>query len=152
MPKISRDCASRSAWCCVVLMLFLGGVQPIIASNETIVVKLSNGKNGKPLAHFRVYIVFGDPKAQDLLNLKTDHEGEVRFEVGDAKTFQVRPVGAVACGEQPIGAPYRDYSIDDVLKQGIVTQNSCGRFSPGPIRGQITYLVRPASWSELFRN
>jgi hypothetical protein len=38
------------------------------------------------------------------------------------------------------------------VSSGIVTVNNCGRFSPEPIRGRLTYLVRPASWMELFRN
>jgi hypothetical protein len=99
-----------------------------------------------------VYIVLGDPKHQHLLDLRTDRDGDVRFDPSEEKTFQARPIGEVACGEQPIGAPDRDYSVDKILSRGIVTANDCGHLSPEPIRGRLTYLVRTATWMELFRN
>jgi hypothetical protein len=123
-----------------------------VASAQTVAVRLLNGKNGKPLEHYRVYVILGDPRAQHSLDLKTDREGEVQFDPGEAKTFQVRPIGTVACGEQRIGAPDRDYSVDEVLKEGVVTKNDCGSFYPEPTRGRLIFLARPATWLELFRN
>jgi hypothetical protein len=64
----------------------------------------------------------------------------------------LRPVGTVPCDEQLAGAPNRDFSVADVLKHGVVTENSCGQFAPEPIRGQLTYLVRNAPGLELFKN
>lgn len=122
------------------------------ASPQAITVRLLNGKPGKPQSKIRVYIVLGDPKHQHLLDLKTDSDGIVRFDPSQEKTFQVRAVGEVTCGEQPVGAPDCDYSVDTVVSSGIVTLNNCGRVSPEPIRGRLIYLVRPATWMELFRN
>ncbi len=119
---------------------------------EPIVVKLLNGKSGKPCHKVRVYIVFGDPRNQHTLDLTTDREGEVRFEASEERTFQVRPIGEVPCDEQSVGASNRDYSVDDVLKKGTVTKNDCGHLAPEPIRGRLIYLVRPGTWLELFRN
>lgn len=131
---------------CAVCMLTSGALaQPII-------VKIMSGKNRKPQQHIRVYVVLGDSKAGHTLDLKTDREGAIQFEVGDIKTFQVRPVGEVACGEQPIGSPTRDYSVEETVRSGIVTANDCGHLAPEPIRGQLTYLVRSASFGELFHN
>ena len=123
-----------------------------IASAQTIVVRVVNGKNRKPLAHYRVYIVLGNPHGQQSLDLMSDREGRVQFDSGGVTTFQVRPVGTVPCGEQRIGAPNRDYSVAEVLAHGIVTRNDCGDFSPEPVRGQFVYLARSATWLELFRN
>jgi hypothetical protein len=111
-----------------------------------------NGKNRKPLAHYRVYIVLGDPHDQHSLDLMSDREGKVQFDAGGVTTFQVRPVGTVTCGEQRIGAPTRDYSVAEVSAHGIVTRNDCGDFNPEPVRGQLVYLARSATWLELFRN
>jgi len=121
-------------------------------SAQTVVVKLQDGHNRKAKAHIPVHIILGDPRAQHSLDLKTDAEGKLHFNADGATTFQVRPVGVVACGEQPIGAPTRNYSVTDVLTHGVVTKNECGDFRPEPVRGQIIYLVRSATWSELFRN
>jgi hypothetical protein len=123
-----------------------------VAFAQSIAVRLLNGKTGKPLSKVRVYIILGDPKHQHAFDLKTDRDGNVRFDPSEEKTFQVRPIGEVACGEQPIGAPDRDYSVDEVVQSGLVTANDCGHLAPEPIRGQLTYLVRPATWTELFRN
>jgi hypothetical protein len=64
----------------------------------------------------------------------------------------VHPVGLVGCGEQPKGAPYRKYSIVEILQAGLVTPNDCGRQEAEPIRGKLIYFARPASWWELFKN
>ena len=119
---------------------------------QPITVRLLDGKTGKPKSKFRVYIVLGDPKLQHTLDLKSDRQGYVRFEAGTQKTFQVRAVGTVSCGEQAIGVPPRDYSVDEVFRSGLVTANYCGHLVPEASRGQLTYMVRDATMSELFRN
>ena len=119
---------------------------------QPIAVRLLDGKTGKPKSKFRVYIVLRDPKLEHTLDLRSDREGYVRFEAGTEKTFQVRAVGTVPCGEQPIGAPPRDYSVDEVLRSGLVTANYCGHLVPEKFRGQLTYMVRSATMTELFHN
>jgi hypothetical protein len=156
-PRSTRDSdypfnmTLKRLWLVSLCMILIVGFCNA-ASAQTVVVKLLDGHNRKPKAHFRVYIVLGVPRAQHSLDLKTDREGEVHFDASGLATFQVRPVGVVACGEQPIGTRTRDYSVADVLAHGIVTKNECGDFHPEPLRGQIIYLVRSATWSELFRN
>jgi hypothetical protein len=118
----------------------------------TMVVQFINGRSGKPMAKLRVYVGFDDLKARKPLDLTTDLQGKVEFETDGAKTFQVHPVGLVACGEQPKGAPYRDYSIAEILRAGLVTRNDCGRAKAEPLRGRLLYFARAASWWELFKN
>lgn len=135
----------------VLLSLLLGAsVQESCA--QPIIVNLVNGRNGKGLAKVRVYIVLGEPKSQHVLNLITDRDGTVSFEATDNKTFEVRPVGEIACGEQPIGTPARDYLINAVLSKGMVTNNDCGTRTVVPKPGRFTYFVRPATWWDLFKN
>jgi len=135
---------------CIALLLACAICDAVPA--QQITVMLLNGKNGKPQSKVRVYIVLGNPKHQHRLDLRTDRDGDVRFDPSEEKTFQVRPIGEVACGEQPIGAAYRDYSVYEVVSRGGVTANDCGHLSPEPIPGRLTYLVQPATWGELFRN
>jgi hypothetical protein len=99
--------------------ILLGCALCDIASAQPITVRILNGRTGKPRSKVRVYIVLGDPKQQHLLDLRTDRIGDVRFDSGDAKTFQVRPIREVACGEQPVGAPDRDYSVETVVSRGL---------------------------------
>ncbi len=123
-----------------------------IALGQSIVVRVVNGHNGKPLANVRVYVGFDDSKGRQPLGLTTNALGEVQFEANGAKTIQVHPVGEVTCGEQPIGASYRDYSIEEILKEGLLTKNDCGHLNAEPLRGKLLYFVRPAKWWELFKN
>lgn len=132
-----------------VLLLTSGAVA---WGQSTVVIQFINGKNGKPIAHAKVYIGFDDLKGQKALTLTTDDRGEVNFKTGRAKTFQVHPVALVACGEQPKGAPYRDYSIAKILGAGLVTRNSCDHKKAEPVRGRLIYFARHASWWELFKN
>lgn len=118
----------------------------------TVVVQFMNGRSGKPMVKVKVYIGIDDAKERKTLDLTTDLQGRVEFEIEEAKTFQVHPVGLVACGEQPKGSRYRDYSIAEILRAGLVTRNDCGRANAEPLRGRLLYFARPASWWELFKN
>lgn len=133
-----------------VLLAFFPG---IIANSQTISVQLLNGQNGKPIKKgIRIWAYFNNDAGRHILDLHTDREGQVQFDVNGAKTFQVSPVGYVPCGEQPIGSSARDYAVAEVLRTGLLTANDCGRLSTEPIRGRLSYFVKPASWWELFKN
>jgi hypothetical protein len=122
-----------------------------IALAQSVVVQILNGRNGKPIPKVRVWVNFDDQKSRQPLDLKTDRQGEVQFETNGAKTFQVSPVGEIPCREQQFIAPI-DYSIEEILKTGIVTRNDCGHSNPEPSRGRLKYIARPATWWELFKN
>jgi hypothetical protein len=134
------------------LAFIVGCVLCSAAYAQSISVRLLDGKTGKPKSKFRVYIVLGNPKLQHTLDLSSDQHGYVRFNSGTEKTFQVRAVGVVTCGEQPLGVPLRDYSVDEVFRNGLVTVNDCGHLVPEAIRRQLTFLVRNATMTDLFRN
>ena len=119
---------------------------------QTVVVKLINGRSGKPIAKVRVYIGFDDLHSRRPLDLTTNREGEIQFDTNGSTTLQVSPVGTVSCGEQRTGMPLRDYSILRILKTGLVTENDCGRSDAEPLRGRLSYFVRPATGWELFNN
>jgi hypothetical protein len=131
------------------LVLVSGG---FAQGQSAVVVQLINGRSGKPIAKIKVYIGFDDFKKQKSLELTTDSQGEVKFNTEGPKKFQVHPVALVACGAQPKGAPYRNYSISDVLQTGLVTPNGCGHEKAEPISRRLIYFARPASWWELFKN
>jgi hypothetical protein len=135
----------------ILLLALVVGIFNGIALAQTVVVQILNGRNGKPIPKVRVWVGFDDQKSKEPLDLKTDRQGEVQFDTNGAKTFQVSPVGEIACREQQFTAPI-DYSIEDILKTGIVTRNDCGHSKPKPSRGRLIYVVRPATWWELFKN
>jgi hypothetical protein len=57
--------------------------------------------------------------------------------------------GEVACGEQPIGAPDRDYSVDRVLSRGIATANDRRETNTRPARTSLIAGIRSIDMSIL---
>jgi hypothetical protein len=142
----------RGVWYLILLVLASVILPCARASGQPIAVQLLNGKTRKPLKGYRVYILLGDPRAQNRLDLKTDHEGKVHFEASSENTFQVRPVGTVACTKPTAASEDINFNVAEVIAHGVVTPNECGSFDPEPMRGQVTFLTRSASGMDLFRN
>jgi hypothetical protein len=139
-------------WCLTLLLSAAVILPSAIASGQPVAVQLLNGKTRKPLKGYRVYILLGDPRAQNRLHLKTDRDGKIRFEAGSEDTFQVRPVGTVVCTKPASSPTDINFSVAEVIAHGVVTPNDCGSFNPEPLRGQVTFLTRSASGMDLFRN
>lgn len=142
----------RAAWYFTLLALATLILPSAIASGQPVAVQLLNGKTRKPLKGYRVYILLGDPRAQHRLDLKTDHDGRVHFDTSAEDTFQVRPVGTIACTKPATSPSDINFSVAEVIAHGVVTPNDCGSFDPEPLRGQVTFLTRSASGIDLFRN
>jgi hypothetical protein len=43
------------------------------------------------------------------------------------------------------------YSVDEILRSGIATDNICGKFRTEPKRGELVFYVRPPHWWESLR-
>jgi hypothetical protein len=138
-------------WLALLTVLAMVGLSAA-ADGQTIVIQLFNGKTRKPLSGYRVYVLLGDPRSQHTLDLKTDRDGKAQFDSAGESTFQVRPVGTVACVDPKTATGAPDFHVPEVLAHGVVTRNDCSNFNPEPMRGQVTYLAHPGSWLELFRN
>ena len=96
----------------LLLTLFVSGT----ANAQSLKVQLLNGRTGKPITKGRrIWVYFSNSAGRQILDLHTDSQGVIQFETSGAKTFQVSPVGYIPCGEQPVGAPARDYPIDQIL-------------------------------------
>jgi hypothetical protein len=142
----------RAMWHLTLLMLATMILPSAVASGQPVAVQLLNEKNRKPLKGYRVYVLLGDPRAQHMLDLKTDHDGKVRFDTSGEATFQVRPIGTIACTKPATSPPDINFSVAEVIAHGVVTPNNCGSFDPEPLRGQVTFLTRSAPGLDLFRN
>jgi hypothetical protein len=135
-----------------VIILAACGLGSVVAA-QSVTVQFVNGKNGKPVGNGkRIYVAFQNGPIRTILNLHTDNEGAVQFDVEGAKTFRVAPIGYVTCGEQAVDAPLKDYSVDDVVNDGLVTRNNCGTFDSQPQPGRMLYFVKKESPSESFKN
>ncbi len=149
------DLLSRK--CCRALgpALILMAASSLAAQSVT--VQVLNGKNGKPVGPGkRVYVAFQGTVTRNILNLHTDDQGKVEFDVEGAKTFRVVPTEYATCGEQAFDAPLKDYSVDEVLNDGLVTRNLCESnngvaFDDRPQPGKLLYFVKRETW-ESYKN
>jgi hypothetical protein len=119
-----------------------------VAPAQSITLQLLNGKNGKPITKVKVYISFSGDQARKAIELATDHRGEVQFDAGASKTFQVHQVGYATCDEQPVGSQPRAYLVDKVLETGQVSANDCGSTRLQPEPGRLVFFVRHGTWGE----
>lgn len=175
MPAVNRErvhlVTRPGLFVLVDLLLFA-----TILHAQTINIRLVNGRSGTPVSH--TCIDLGADHMNHMLAIPTDQDGIARFQMPDnqaegqlgkrsiecgdwgfadpvlrhADTFSIH-VGFVLCQ-----SPKSDYSwlermtfsTSEVVQQGVVTPNSCGK-SIAPRRpGEVTIFVRPLNfWEKL---
>lgn len=142
---------------------------------QTIQIKLVNGRNGSPFAGTCVNVWVGNER-KDALAIPTDKNGIARLTLtgNDSEVdlhniwkgcgaFGIKdPVvkfdsslrvnaGYVLCQSQVPDYSWlatSNFSVDQVIRLGIVTPNSCGRITASPKPGDLTIFVRPLNWWE----
>lgn len=165
--------SSRQALCCLLLIAAsLGG-----AHAQSIRIKLVNGRNGRPVAgkHVNVWVgkerkwAMAIPTDKDGVAslVLTDKEGDVNVPRvdGDGSHVVVNPVVKYD-DDLRINVPYvlcqpgtpdyswlaiRHFSTKQVVDQGIVTPNACGKATVIQTPGEVIIFVRPLSWWEEFK-
>ena len=147
------------------------------AHAQSIRIKLVNGRTGRPMTgtHANVWVgkerkwaivIPTDKDGVASLGL-TDKEAEVNVPRvdGDGSHVVINPVvkydddlginaPSVLC--QPGTPDYswlaiRHISTKQVLGQGIVTPNACGKATASQTPGEVVIFVRPLSWWEKFK-
>jgi hypothetical protein len=160
----------------IVLFLFLVlGASGKTLSSQTIKIKLVDGRSGRPLANTCVNAGVGT-EGKEAMAIPTDEQGVARLYLTDkdaevntqSRTKScgdfgvVHPVvkyadairivtGYVVC--QPHAPDYSwlatmEFSTKQIVQQGVVTANACGKATASPELGQLTIFVRPLSWWE----
>jgi len=159
-----------------LLLLTFSSVFTLLSA-QTIEVRLIDGRNGHPIANSCVNVWVGDQQ-KDALAIPTDKNGvarlrltEIDAEINTQNRWKqcgefgvINPVvrfensvrinaGYVLC--QPQGTDYswlalKNFPTKQILAEGVVTPNACGKHT-GP-RGprQVIVFVRPLSfWEKL---
>lgn len=147
------------------------------AHAQSIRIKLVNGRNGHPIARTHVNVWVGKERKWAMV-IPTDKDGvaslvltEDEAEVnvprvdGYGSHVVINPVVKYD-GDLGINAPYvlcqpgtpdyswlaiRHISTKQVVGQGIVTPNSCGKATASQTPGEVIIFVRPLSWWEKFK-
>jgi hypothetical protein len=142
---------------------------------QIVTIKLVNGRNGHPMSSSYVNVWVGT-KRKEAMVIPTDKDGIARLRLTDNddevdlhmrkkyvrdnvvidpivkydEEFQVN-VGFVICYPH-----VRDYSwlstanisTKQLLQEGIVWPNSCGKATASPEPGELIIFVRPLTWWE----
>jgi hypothetical protein len=140
-----------------------------------VTIKLVNGRNGNPMSNSHVNVWVGT-KRKEAMVIPTDKDGIARLRLTDNDNEADLHIREKHIGDNVVIDPIvkydeyfrvnvpfvicyphvRDYSwlaITDIstkqlLQQGIVWPNSCGKATASPRPGELTIFVRPLTWWE----
>ncbi|HEV7220906.1 MAG TPA: hypothetical protein VGN39_18695 [Terriglobales bacterium] len=142
---------------------------------QMVTIKLVNGRNGNPMSNSHVNVWVGT-KRKEAMVIPTDKDGIARLRLTDNDNEADLHIREKHIGDNVVIDPIvkydeyfrvnvpfvicyphvRDYSwlaITDIstkqlLQQGIVWPNSCGKATASPRPGELTIFVRPLTWWE----
>ena len=173
-----HDCSRKTG----LLLLFalasctLGGLSaqqassPPVKPHQQIIVKIRNGKTGRPIWIASPYVFLGktDPQNFEDSYRRTKFWGDARVDVSatqprevrvwvdfierdcrygdDLKQFLVFDYAGKTLGNTEV------YDIDRVLSTGIVTRNLCSSKTQRPEPGVLTIYVIPETFKELWND
>jgi hypothetical protein len=123
-----------------------------VATPLTITVRLINGKNGKPIKDDTPNIRFAGENGIYGDNPATNSSGEVVVKV-HSPDIEVMPNLYADCRykhDSTAGIEVK-YSVEEILKTGIVTENVCGKRRLKPIPGVLILYARPRTLIEGIR-
>jgi len=158
-----------------VLMFLVFGCSGPTLGGQTIGIKLVNGRTGRPIANTCVNVWVGHER-KDAMAIPTDKNCIAWLRLtdkGDGININNRWKGCGLFGVidpvvkyddslrinagyalcQAHGSDYSwlaiaDFSMKQVVQQGIVTANTCGKATASPKPGEVTIFVRPLTWWE----
>jgi hypothetical protein len=120
------------------------------ASSNRIIIRLLNGRNGKPIRGENPNIWLGNPAKVPAS--QTDSMGEIALDIGDVRPREIRFRGNyfVDCrGKTQREVPQNiKYSLDEILTTGMVSENDCGKSRVTPTPGVLILYLRPRTFIE----
>ena len=136
----------------IVLSLSLF-IVPTALAQQQITIKALDARNGHPLTNVVIDVWFGERASGYPRQSRTGSDGTTLITVPDGeKTFVVAGEVIADCrGGNVAGKSFIDrnvYSVDEVLTAGIVGKNQCGKATAQPVRGTLTFFLRPLHWWE----
>jgi hypothetical protein len=120
---------------------------------KKVVLRIRNGKTGWPIWAELPNVWIGGAKSPLDPPPKTDWRGEIKLEAPADGPHEIRltPNWYIDCripSEVTAGRNLK-YSIDQILKDGVVSENLCGEPRAKPVPGVIILYVRPRTWKEI---
>jgi hypothetical protein len=142
----------------VALLLFLFPAFQCFAQQVTspsgvshrIIIRLLNGRNGKPIRDENPNIWLGN--AAIVTATQADSMGEIGLDIRGVRPREIRFRGNhyVDCrGKAQREIPQNiKYSLDEILSTGVVSENDCGKNRVSPTPGVLVLYLRPMTLIE----
>lgn len=163
---------TNAAYRRAVLFLFLVAAFQSHLGAQTIKIKIVNGRDGCPMQSKNTHVDVATGHMVQMLAIPTDDEGVASFRLTDDDANVNNGNGVVAVNPvmkysdsfrvhapfalcQPHGANYSwlaitTFSTKEVLDQGIVIGNTCGKTTAAPVPGEVIIFVRSLTfWEQL---
>ena len=134
-------------WIAAALMILLASA--CSAQESTIILRLLNGRTGKPITDrsFNVWLGSSGNVLHD-----TNSSGEIKLDVAKITppSIRVLPDHRFDCrSERDVTSGDRtEYSLDEILSKGVVGENLCGHAKSPPEPGVLIIFVRPRTFIE----
>jgi len=129
----------------------LGAASAQQPATQTITIRMLNGKSGKPLSNKNVTLIWSPEfRKETEVHLGKDGTGTVDIPAG-LELFDMIPGPKV--GKEPGRVPYFDcnplnirVAVSQVLKKGVVLENTCSKKTAVPRPGELVYWAKPLPW------
>jgi hypothetical protein len=138
---------SRVVIVCIIAIFLAIWVCPVAAGQVTI--KVVNGHNGKPLKGTTVGVWFGRKASPPPTQVTTTNDGNTFLPIPDSIETMViagQRVGDCRAGNRKSYIEGNVYRVQDILRTGVVAQNTCSNARNQPTPGVLVFYVRPLHW------
>ena len=117
-----------------------------------ITIRLLNGKTGKPVKNDTPSIWFDDAKSPIFPRMIADGEGVIEVNNSQFREMRIFPSENVDCRYKGVsfdGVIFPKYSLDEIVAQGVVAANVCGKQQTESQPGVLVLYVRPLTFGEV---
>jgi hypothetical protein len=132
---------------CVVLFAMLAAFFGPLLRAQDIRIQVVDGRNGQIISKERLNVWLG-PEVGNSILLRIDRNGVASLHL-DAKDMGLMSIEANNYFDcRPFGknAPRPTYSLTEIVKSGIATENICGKLTTEAKAGELVFFVRPLHW------
>lgn len=120
------------------------------ANAETIRIRVLDGRNGKAIRNERLNVWIG-AAAGRALALTPGADWSAELEVQEGSSIAIGSNLYVDCRPSRKGDPSPTYAVDEIMRRGVVTPNTCGKVHSDSKSGELLLFVRPPPLLEEMR-
>lgn len=121
--------------------------------SKTILLRILNGKTGWPIWAELPNVWIAAAKSPLDPPPKTNWRGEIKLEASmdGLRELRLTPNWYIDCRipSDVTAGRHLKYSIDQILEEGVVSENLCGKPRAKPVPGVLILYVRPRTWKEI---